>query len=455
MLINALSFLVALAILIVVHEWGHYRVARACGVRVLRFSVGFGRVLWRRRGPSGTEFTLSAIPLGGYVRMLDEREGAVPPELRHECFNTKPLRQRAAIVAAGPIANLLLAVLLFTLAGWWGQEQPKAVLGTPQPGGLAAQAGLRVGDWVQAVSRDGREWVEVRAMPDLAWQLTQAVGEREALHLMVSDARGHGRRALRLETDKLTSRDMSAQTLRQIGLGGPLAEPVLGPVTAGGPADLGGLQPGDRVLRIEGELMVDAAQVRDRIRRTLVDGRPQLLHLQLQRSGQVIERQVLPKLVEQGGQGFAQIQVAVGAAPEMVMVRYGVLESVQQGLQRCWDLALQSLKVMGRMIIGEASVKNLSGPLTIADYAGQSARLGVAQSLGFLAIVSVSLGVLNLLPVPMLDGGHLMYYLFEGLSGRPVSEWWHKQLQRLGVAVLLLMMSLALSNDLTRYLGLH
>lgn len=456
MLSSVLAFLVTLAVLIVVHEWGHYRMARACGVRVLRFSVGFGRVLLRwRKGPDGTEFTLSALPLGGYVRMLDEREGAIPPQWQDQAFNRKSLWQRSAIVAAGPAANLILAAALFAASGWLGQDEPKAVLGTPVAGGLAERAGLRAGDWVQAWSADGNEWEDVRSLPDLGWRLAQAVSDKQALFLSVSDAQGHGRRSLRLDTDSLESRELSAQTVRQIGLGGPFAEPVLGQVVAGGPADLAGLRSGDRVLRLNDEPVADASGLRERIRRAVQGGQPEPLRLLLQRDGQQIERTVTPKLVEQGTQRIARIEVGVGTQPAMVTVRYGVLEGLQHGVSRTWEMSLQTVKTLGRMLIGEASVKNLSGPITIADYAGQSARLGITAYLGFLAAISVSLGVLNLLPLPMLDGGHLMYYLFEGLSGRPVSEWWHKQLQRAGIAVVLLMMSLALSNDLTRLLGLH
>lgn len=456
MLSQVLYFFITLGILIVIHEWGHYRVARACGVRVLRFSVGFGRVLLRRRRtPDGTEFTLSAIPLGGYVRMLDESDGPVAPGEQSQAFNRKTLWQRAAIVAAGPAANLILAVVLFAVVGWIGREEPKAVLGSPAAGGLAERAGLRAGDWVQAWSHDGQEWEDVRSMPDLGWQLAQAVADRQPLLLSVSDAAGHGVHTVRLETDTLESRDFDSRTMARLGLGGVFLEPIVGRVEPDSAAESAGILTGDRLLRVDGETVPDMSWFVQRVRRSLVDGQVQPMRIELRRGNEVLEKVVTPRLRENGGERFAMIGAGYGGTAQSVTVHYGPVDSVRQGLTRTWELSALTVKTLGRMLVGEASVKNLSGPLTIAKAADQSASLGLTAFLSFLAAVSVSLGVLNLLPLPMLDGGHLMYYLFEGLSGRPVSEWWHKQLQRAGIAVVLLMMSLALFNDLTRTLGLH
>jgi regulator of sigma E protease len=456
MITTLLAFVLTLGVLIVIHEYGHYRVAVACGVKVLRFSVGFGRVIWRRQAtPDSTEFVLSALPLGGYVKMLDEREGPVAAGELHRAFNRKSLLQRTAVVAAGPIANLLLAVLLYAAAHWIGIEEAKAVLGPPAPASLAEAAGLHTGDWARAYSVDGNEWEDLRSMSDLRWQVTQAVLRSERLHLMVTDRDGHAQRRLVLALDQLGTTELDAQTMKRIGMGSAFSEPVLGKVNPGGPAAQAGLQAGDRVLSIDGVAIVDATMVRDRIRSSGSSGTAKPMQWQVDRGGRPLEVTVRPTIVSEGQQTIGRIEVYPGQPPEMVTVRFGLFDGLAQAVSKTWEMSTLTLKMLGKMLIGQASLKNLSGPLTIADYAGQSARLGLAYYLGFLAVVSVSLGVLNLLPLPMLDGGHLMYYLFEGLTGRPVSELWLERLQRGGVAIMLMMMSLALFNDVARLLGLH
>lgn len=455
-MITVLAFLLTIGILIVVHEWGHYRMARACGVKVLRFSVGFGKVLWRRqRTPDSTEFVICALPLGGYVRMLDEREGAVPPSLLEQAFNRKPLRSRALIVAAGPVANLVLAVALYAMAGWVGTDEPKAVLGAPAAGSLAERAGMRSGDWVRSVQEPDGDTIEIHSYNDLRWYVTDATVHGRDLTLQLTDAQGHRPRAVTLPLAGLGSRSVDAQLMSKIGLGSPYSEPVLGRIVPGGPAEKAGLLTGDRVLALDGETVPDAARLRDRIRAAVRDGAAVPMQWRVERQDQVIELQVMPAVVEQNGQRLGRIEAEVGQPIEFVTVSYGPLEGVAYGVRRTWEVAALSLRMLGKMLIGEASIKNLSGPLTIADFAGQSVQLGLSYYLGFLALVSVSLGVLNLLPLPVLDGGHLMYYLFEGVTGRPISDAWLDRLQRGGVAIMLAMMSLAVYNDVARLLGLH
>ena len=455
-MITVLAFIFTLGVLIVVHEYGHYRVAVACGVKVLRFSVGFGRVLWRRQAtPQSTEFVVSALPLGGYVRMLDEREGPVTPEEAHRAFNRKTLTQRTAIVAAGPLANLILAVLLYAGANWIGMDEPKALMAAPVTGSVAERAGLRAGDWARAWSDDGVEWQELRSMNDLHWQVTQSVLHGTPLHLMVSDAQGHGQRRLVLDLQALGAREVDAAMKKRIGIGAPFSEPVLGETKPGGPAARAGLRAGDRVLSIDGEAIAESGRIRELIRASGADGAARAMAWRVERAGQVLEIAVTPNIVSEGTRTVGRIEVYPGQPPAMIKVRYGVIEGLARAVSRTWDMSALTLRMLGKMLVGEASLKNLSGPLTIADYAGQSVQLGLAYYLGFLAVVSVSLGVLNLLPLPMLDGGHLMYYLFEGVTGRPVSELWLERLQRGGVAIMLMMMSLALYNDVARLLGLH
>jgi regulator of sigma E protease len=448
-----LSFLLALSVLIAIHEYGHYRTARACGIKVLRFSLGFGPVIWRyQRQAQDTEFVLSALPLGGYVQMVDTRQGPVVPADQPFAFDLKPLWQRTAVVAAGPLANLCLAVLLYTLVHWAGVQEPKARLGSPVASSLAEEAGLRSGDWVRSVSLNETDWQEVRSMTDLRWHITQAVLRDAALQLSVSDGAGRSQRKVRLALDTLGAKEIDAQVLRRIGLLSPYSEPRLGDVVPGGPAAKAGLRTADLVLQVDGVATADTEQLRNQIRAHGLPDAPPMVWM-VERGGQRISLDVQPSSTLEEGQRIGRIQAVIGQLPEMVDVRYGAWEGFTQAVSRTWEMSALSLKMLGRMVVGQASLKNLSGPLTIADYAGQSARLGLSYYLGFLAVISVSLGVLNLLPLPMLDGGHLVFFAFEALTGHPPSPAWLERMQRGGMALMGLMMALAIYNDLVRYLG--
>ena len=451
-MLTVVAFIVALGVLIAVHEYGHYRVAVACGVRVLRFSIGFGHTLWRwkpkrPRAGQDTEFVIGAFPLGGYVKMLDEREAPVEPEERHRAFNTQPLRYRAAIVAAGPIANLLLAIVLYTAVNWIGVKEPRALLAQPVAGSLAQQAGLTGGELVTRAGFDG-ELEAVQSFEDLRWRITRGALDGRDLTLEIG-ADGRPGRELVLPLSRIAVKDADAQMFRRIGVMSPLTRAEIGEVMAGGAADRAGLRPGDRVRSIGAASVIDGQQLRELIRTS--GDRTQSWNVD--REGRAIALEVRPDLREEGGAKVGRIGAYVGSPPEMVLVRHGVVDGVWRGVVRTWEVSLLTVRMMGKMLIGEASLKNLSGPLTIADYAGKSASLGLTQYLVFLALISVSLGVLNLMPLPVLDGGHLMYYLWEGLTGKSVSDAWMDRLQRGGVALLLIMMSIALFNDVNRLFG--
>lgn len=458
-MLTVLAFIVALGLLIAVHEYGHYRVAVACDVKVLRFSIGFGTTLyrWKARRPrpgQDTEFVIGAFPLGGYVKMLDEREGPVDASERHRAFNTQSLKARAAIVAAGPAANLLLAILLYAAVNWIGVQEPQPVLGSPVAGSIAADAGLRGGERVGSAALEGDPLEPVRSFEELRWLLTRGALDGRDLRLELSrEGGGRGGEVL-LRLSQLEARDADAQLLRKVGILAPWSPPILGDIMAGGAAERAGLRKGDVVLRVGGREVGDAQQLRDLIRTQVQGGRGVASAWDIERAGQRTQLTVTPDVVADGNKPpVGRISAYVGVPPAMVTVSYGPIDGLWNGVVRTWEVSALTLRMMGRMVIGEASVKNLSGPLTIADYAGKSASMGLTQYLLFLALISVSLGVLNLLPLPVLDGGHLMYYLWEAITGRSVSDAWMERLQRGGVAVLLVMMSIALFNDFARLFG--
>lgn len=453
-MLTALAFVSALALLIAVHEWGHYRMARACGVKVLRFSIGFGPTLLRWQGRSGTEFVLCLLPLGGYIRMLDEREEAVPEQERHLAFNTQSLRARAAIVAAGPLANLALAVLLYASVSWIGLPQALPVLSGPVAGTLAAEAGLQSGFWVQRLAVEAEQPREVVSFDQLSWELTQAALAGQDLSLWAAPAPDAPASEYRLPLSELESSSAADQLSSRIGIVVPWSAPTIGKLVEGEAGARAGLRSGDLVLAVNGQPVQDAQQLRRYIRNGLdADGRGLAARWLLERNGQQLELMVRPEPQGEGAGRIGRIGAYVGAPPETVVVQEDLLGGLAQGLRRTGEVASMTLGMIGRMVAGLASIDNLSGPISIAEYAGKSASLGPVAYLAFLALISVSLGVLNLLPIPVLDGGHLLYYLIEGVTGRSIPGPWLEWLQRAGMAILLALMSVAVFNDIARLLG--
>jgi regulator of sigma E protease len=444
---KAAAFLATLGVLVVFHEWGHYLVARLCGVRVLRFSVGFGRVVWSRRlGAERTEWALSAIPLGGYVKMLDEREASVPEHEAHRAFNRQSVWKRIAIVAAGPVANLLLAVVLFTVLYVAGVDGLRAVVAAPAAGTPAAHAGLQAGD--EIVRIDGET---VQSWQDLRWRLLRRSGSPQtSLEVRRADGSMYSRA---LDLESLAPDDWEGPFLAKLGLAleAPPMPAIIGSVMAGMPAERAGLRAGDRVESVDRQPVENWEQ----LARAIAERPDSALELVVVRGA---SREVVSVRAESGerdGRRVGRIGISPQVDPEAyaplrVTTRYGVTEALAHGAERTWDLSIFTVRMLWRMIVGEASLKNISGPLTLADFAGQSAQQGTSVFLGYLALISISLGVLNLLPVPLLDGGHLMYYLAEVLTGRPVSERALEIGQQIGMAVLFALMGLAFYNDLAR-----
>ncbi len=453
-MLTIVAFIVALGLLIAIHEYGHYRMAVACGVKVLRFSIGFGRTLlrWQPRG-SDTEFTLCTFPLGGYVRMLDEREAPVDASERHRAFNTQPLRARALIVAAGPVANLLLAVVLYALVNWVGVQQAAAVLGSPVVDSVAERAGLTGGERVLRAGFSGATLQMVSSFEDVRWLLTRGALEGKDVQLSVQAGQNNQARDVTLALATMGASEADAGLFRRIGLVSPYSRAEIGEVMAGGAAERAGLRQGDWVLQVGPHRVVDGAQLRGMIRASVQGNEALASSWKILRSGQALEITVKPDLVQDGAEGIGKISAFVGGLPELILLRYGPLDGLWQGVVKTWDVSLLTLRMMGKMVIGQASLKNLSGPLTIADYAGRSASMGITSYLVFLALISVSLGVLNLLPLPILDGGHLMYYLWEWVTGKSPSDAWQERLQRVGMAVLAVMMCIAFFNDINRLWG--
>ncbi|HEY2337200.1 MAG TPA: RIP metalloprotease RseP [Burkholderiales bacterium] len=438
-----LPFLFALAVLIVVHEYGHYLVARLCRVKVLRFSLGFGRPLFTKTaGEDRTEWVIAAIPFGGYVKMLDEREGPVAPEEAHRAFNRQTVWKRFAIVIAGPLFNFAFAVILYTGLFMNGVPEATPVLAEPPAGTLAAAAGLHGGDTVRSL--DGEA---VTTWQDFRWRMLQAALQRQTIEIETLDARGHIAGA-RLDLGGVQPEDLEKDLLGGVGLAlqRPVLEPVIGKVEPG-PGARAGLQPDDRITGIDGA----PVKTWDDVVRIIQQNPGKRVAFGVVREGRALALDVTPDSVRSGERSIGRVGIGVRDSDKFYTeVRYGLGVSLVKSVDKTVEISLFSLKILGKMLLGQVSWKHLSGPLTIADAAGQSAQMGLSYFLNFLAVISISLGVLNLLPIPLLDGGHLMYYAIEVAKGRPVSERAIELGQRVGLALLLVMMAFAFYNDLNR-----
>jgi regulator of sigma E protease len=442
------SFIVALGILVTIHEYGHYWVARKVGVKILRFSVGFGKPLWSiKKGDDETEFVIAAVPLGGYVKMLDDREGEVPAELRHRSFNAQSLGARVAIVIAGPVANLLFAVFVYWAMYLVGVSGPRPVVGEIVENSIAARAGLKAGEEIKGVNGDvSPTWDNV-----FRSSIT-AILDSGSIELQVDDKDGLQRDVV-LNLESISIDDLSrGDFFEKVGFKPyrAIIEPRIGRVVAGESAALAGLLAGDLIVSADGQLIGDWIEWVEFIRS--MPGRR--IDVSLMRNGQQMNVWLIPQTVSADGESIGRIGAEVDAtgleSVPMGIERYGLLEAMPRAVARTGEAISTTLKFIRKMIIGEASVDNLSGPISIAQFAGQSAKLGLSRFLDFLGLVSISLGVLNLLPIPLLDGGHLMYYLLEFVLRRPVPESVQVVGQQVGFMLLLGLMGLAVYNDIMR-----
>ncbi len=450
---TVVAFLVALALLVVVHELGHYWVARWCGVKVLRFSVGMGKIVYSRRvGPDQTEWAISILPLGGYVKMLDAREqdlSSLPPEDLKREFTRQSVWKRIAIVAAGPIANFLLAIVVFAGLYTYGIPEPTTRIRAVPERTAAYDAGLRGGELVTAVNGE-----PVRIWTDLRWKLMQLALEKAPAQLEIQGVdQAQGERAnpgsVTMSLDALTPSDLEGDFLAKLGLDLTRPAPILGKIVPDGPAMQAGLREGDVIHSVDGKAVVDGLAFVELIRASA----GKQLHISGRRGGEPFDIYVTPESYTRNEQVVGRIKAEVPLAPEMTIATEPPLAALAKAVRKTWETSTLTLKMLGKMLIGEVSWKNITGPITIADYAGQTARIGIVSYLTFIAFISISLGVMNLLPIPVLDGGLLLYYSLELLTGRAIPERIGEMAQRAGVGILMTLMAVAVFNDIIRLMS--
>ena len=452
-LYSVVAFVVALGVLVTVHEFGHFWVARRLGIKVLTFSVGFGRALWSRRsGDDGTEYVIAMIPLGGYVKMLDESEGDVAVHERHRAFNRQPLSTRVAVVVAGPAFNFLFAIVAYWCMYMIGVDGLRPIVAETTPDSVAERAGFQPGDAMESI-----QGTKVETWQSAVQAIITASLDDRRIGVGVVDA-AHHRQERVIDLGTIVVDDLTrGRFFERIGLtpAQPVLPAVIGRVEAGRPAQRDGLRPGDRVVQAVGQ---DIGSWSDWVR--IVREHPgETFDVVLDRDGARLTIRLTPD-VEFAADGSQYGRIGAGARqPDDLMDRYYVTErhgpwsALVKGFMKTGEISALTLRMMWKMVLLEVSLENLSGPVGIAEYAGASAQFGLSRFLEFLGIVSVSLGILNLMPIPLLDGGHLLYYAVEFLRGRPVSETSQIVGQRLGIALLVSLMGLALYNDLARLLG--
>ena len=444
-------FILALGVLITVHEFGHFWVARRLGVKVLRFSIGFGKPLWKwHRAGDETEYVLAALPLGGYVQMLDEREGPVAQDELPKAFNRQGLGRRFAIVAAGPLFNFLLAMIAYWLMFMVGISGMKPLLGDVAPGSPAARADLHKGDLI----------ISIGQQPIATWNtaflaLMEEGMDGGTIRIVVQDD-AHIRHQRVLDLRGVAEAGEQSDLLANLGLQPytPVIPPVIGRLEAGGPAIRAGLQVDDRVVAVDGIAIQDwGAWV------AYIRAHPdQLLHVSVARGRDRLSLNLRPQSIHGANGTIGRIGAAVKYPEKLLdglsaVEHYSPLASVGKAVERTWHMSLLTVRMLWKMVVGDVSLDNLGGPIRIAQYAGASASAGFISFIGFLALISISLGVLNLLPIPVLDGGHLFYYLIELLKGSPVSDSTQAFGQRIGIIILIGVMALAFYNDLMQLFG--